>query len=153
MAVPNRTLVLVTKAVVAAVFSGVYAAVMVAASIAVARSDPHEWGLVGAITLYAMLASVLGVGVGALLRASAGAVALLLLWPLVVEPMLANMPNIGTQVGPYLPFANAFIFIRVQWLYPVYVMPWGAFGSIVYFAVVTAVVFAAALVVINRRDA
>jgi ABC-2 type transport system permease protein len=32
-------------------------------------------------------------------------------------------------------------------------MPWGAFGSIVYFAVVTAVVFAAALVVINRRDA
>jgi hypothetical protein len=63
------------------------------------------------------------------------------------------MPNIGTQVGPYLPFANAFIFIRVQWLYPVYAMPWGAFGSIVYFAVVTAVVFAAALVVINRRDA
>jgi ABC-2 type transport system permease protein len=153
MAVPNRTLVLVTKAVVAAVFSGVYAAVMVAASIAVTRSDPHEWGLVGAITLYAMLASVLGVGVGALLRASAGAVALLLLWPLVVEPMLANMPNIGTQVGPYLPFANAFIFIRVQWLYPVYAMPWGAFGSIVYFAVVTAVVFAAAMVVLNRRDA
>jgi hypothetical protein len=153
MAVPNRTLVLVAKAVVAAVFSGIYAAVMVAASIAVARSDPHEWGLVGAITLYAMLASVLAVGVGALLRASAGAVALLLLWPLVVEPMLANMPKMGTQVGPYLPFANAFIFIRVQWLYPVYAMPWGAVGSIVYFAVVTAVVFAAALVVINRRDA
>jgi hypothetical protein len=153
MAVPSRTLVLVAKAVVAAVVSGIYAAVMVAASIAVAHSDPHEWGLVGAITLYAMLASVLGVGVGALLRASAGAVALLLLWPLVVEPMLANIPNIGTQVGPYLPFANAFIFIRVQWLYPVYAMPWGAVGSIVYFAVVTAVVFASALVVINRRDA
>jgi len=153
MAVPNRTLVLVAKAVVAAVFSGVYAAVMVAASIAVARSDPHEWGLVGAITLYAMLASVLGVGVGALLRASAGAVALLLLWPLVVEPMLANMPNMGTEVGPYLPFANAFIFIRVQWLYPVYAMPWGPVGSIVYFAVVTAIVLAEALVFIYRRDA
>lgn len=153
MAVPNRTLVLMAKAVVAAVFSGIYAALMVAASIAVARSDPHEWSLVGAIALYAMAASVLGVGVGALMRASAGAVALLLLWPLVVEPILANMPNIGTEVGPYLPFANAFIFIRVQWLYPVYAMPWGPVGSIVYFAVVTAVVFAAALVVINRRDA
>jgi hypothetical protein len=153
MAVPNRTLVLVAKAVVAAVFSGAYAAVMAAASIAVARSDPHEWRLVGAIALYAMLASVLGVGVGALLRASAGAVALLLLWPLVVEPMLANLPNVGTEVGPYLPFANAFIFIRVQWLYPVYAMPWGDVGSIAYFAVVTVVVFAAALVVINRRDA
>jgi len=153
MAVPNRTLVLVAKAVVAAVFSGAYAAVMVAASIAVARSDPHEWGLVGAIALYAMIASVPGVGVGALMRASAGAVALLLLWPLVVEPILANLPNVGTQVGPYLPFANAFIFIRVQWLYPVYAMPWGPGASIVYFAAVTAVVFAAALVVINRRDA
>jgi hypothetical protein len=153
MAVPNRTLVLVAKAVVAAVFSGAYAAVMVATSIAVARSDPHEWGLVGAIALYAMIASVLGVGVGALMRASAGAVALLLLWPLVVEPILANLPNVGTQVGPYLPFANAFIFIRVQWLYPVYAMPWGPGASIVYFAGVTAVVFAAALVVINRRDA
>jgi hypothetical protein len=153
MAVPNRTLVLVAKAVVAAVFSGAYAAVMVAASIAVARSDPHEWGLVGAIALYAMIASVLGDGVGALMRASAGAVALLLLWPLVVEPILANLPNVGTQVGPYLPFANAFIFIRVQWLYPVYAMPWGPGASIVYFAGVTAVVFAAALVVINRRDA
>jgi ABC-2 type transport system permease protein len=153
MAVPNRTLVLVAKAVVAAVFSGAYAAVMAAASIAVARSDPHEWGLVGAIALYAMIASVLGVGVGALMRASAGAVALLLLWPLVVEPILANLPNVGTQVGPYLPFANAFIFIRVQWLYPVYAMPWGPGASIVYFAGVTAVVFAAALVVINRRDA
>ena len=99
MAVPNRTLVLVAKAVVAAVFSGVYTAVMVIASVAVARaslSDPQVWRLVGAIALYAMLAAVLGVGVGALLRASAGAVALLLLWPLVAEPMLANLPNVGS---------------------------------------------------------
>jgi hypothetical protein len=153
MAVPNRTLVLVAKATVAAAFSGVYAAVMVMASIMVAHSDPHSWRLVGAITLYAMLASVLGVAVGALLRASAGAVALLLLWPMVAEPMLANMPNVGTEVGPYLPFANAFIFIRVQWLYPAYAMPWGELGSIVYFAGVVGVVFAVALVVINRRDA
>ncbi len=152
MAVPNRTLVLVAKALVAAVFSGIYAAVMVVASILVARSDLDS-RLVGAIALYATLASVLGVGVGALLRASAGAVALLLLWPLVVEPMLANMPNVGTEVGPYLPFANAFIFTRVTWLYPVYAMPWGDVGSIVYFAGVTAAVFAAALVAVNRRDA
>ncbi len=155
-AVPNRTLVLAAKAVVAAVFSGVYTAVMVVASIAVARaslSDPQVWRLVGAVALYAMLAAVLGVGVGALLRASAGAVALLLLWPLVAEPMLANLPNISPAVGPYLPFLNAFTFIHVQWLYPFYAMPWGELGSIVYFAAVAAVVFVAALVSINRRDA
>ncbi len=156
MAVPNRTLVLAAKAVVAAVFSGVYAALMVLGSVLVAGlslSDPQVWRLVGAIALYAMLAAVLGVGVGALMRASAGAVALLLLWPLVAEPMLANLPDIGSEVGPYLPFVNAFEFVRVQWLYPVYAMPWGELGSIVYFAGLAAAVFVAALVTINRRDA
>lgn len=152
-AVPNRTLVLAAKAVVAAVFCGLYSAVMVMASIVVAQSDPRNWRLVGAIALYAALAAVLGVGAGALLRASAGAVALLLLWPLVAEPLLANMPNISSDVGPYLPFANAFRFIDVAWLYPVSAMPWGAVGSIVYFAVAVAVVFVAALITVDRRDA
>jgi ABC-2 type transport system permease protein len=152
-AVPNRTLVLLAKAVVAALVSGVYAAVMVMASIVVAHSDPSDWRLVGAIALYAMLAAVLGVGIGALVRASAGAVALLLLWPLVAEPLLGNMPNISGRIGPYLPFANAFTFIDVQWLYPSYAMPWGPVSSIVYFAFVVAAVFVAAVVTINRRDA
>jgi ABC-2 type transport system permease protein len=152
MAVPNRTLVLTAKATVAAAFSSFYAAVMVVASIVVARSH-FEWRLVGGIALYAALAAVVGVAVGALLRASAGAVAVLLLWPLVAEPLLGNMPNIGTQVGPYLPFGNAFRFIDVTWLYPYYAMPWGPLGSIVYFAGVAAVLFVAALVTVNRRDA
>lgn len=166
MATPNRTLVLIAKAVVAAVFSGVYAAVMVIGSIAVARlvakplvgsqlslTEPASWRAVGAITCYAALAAVLGVGVGALLRVAAGAVAVLLLWPLVAEPMIANLPSVGTEVGPYLPFGNAFGFIRVPWLYPGYAMPWGEFGSLVYFAAVIAVVFVAAIMVVNRRDA
>lgn len=152
-AVPNRALVLTAKAVVAAVFSGAYAAVMTMASIVVAQSDPSDWRLVGAIALYAMLAAVLGIAVGALLRASAGAVALLLLWPMVAEPLLGNMPNLSPKIGPYLPFGNAFRFLDVQWLYPYYAMPWGPVGSIVYFAVVVAAVFVAALIMINRRDA
>src|ERR1700755_635441 len=40
MAVPNRTLVLSAKAVVAAAFSGVYAAVVAMASVGGAHSDP-----------------------------------------------------------------------------------------------------------------
>ncbi len=152
MAVPNRTLVLAAKATVAAAFSSFYAAVMAAASIVVAHSH-LEWRVVGGIALYAALAAVVGVAVGALLRASAGAVAVLLLWPLVAEPLLGNMPNISTQVGPYLPFGNAFRFIDVTWLYPYYAMPWGPLGSIVYFAGVAAALFVAALVTVNRRDA
>jgi energy-coupling factor transporter ATP-binding protein EcfA2 len=108
---------------------------------------------VGAISLFAALAAVLGVAVAALLRHSAGAVAVLLMWPLVAEPILGNPPNIGSEVGPYLPFGNAFLFTGVVWLYPVYDMPWGERGSLLYFAAVVAVVFAAAIVVANRRDA
>jgi hypothetical protein len=111
------------------------------------------WRAVGAIALYGVLAAVLGVAVAALLRHSAGAVAVLLMWPLVVEPILGNLPNIGSEVGPYLPFGNAFLFTRVQWLYPAYDMPWGELGSLAYFTTVVAVVYVAAIVVVNRRDA
>ena len=166
MATPNRTLVLVAKAIIPSAFSAVYAAVMTIAAVMVACLmapplvgpnvsfvDPDTWRLAGAITLYAALTAVLGVGVAALLRHSAGAVAVLLLWPLLVEPVLGNLPSIGSEAGPYLPFANVFRFIDVQWLYPVYAMPWGVLGSLLYFMAVVAVVYAAAVVVVNRRDA
>jgi hypothetical protein len=166
MATPDRTLVLVAKAVVAALFSATYAAVMTIAATAVAHvmtppligtqlsfAGPGTWRLVGAITLYAALTAVLGVGVAALLRHSAGAVAVLLLWPLLVEPILGNLPSIASDVGPYLPFGNMFRFLDVQWLYPPYAMPWGEIGSLVYFVTVVAAVSAAAIVVVHRRDA
>jgi ABC-2 type transport system permease protein len=168
MATPNRTLVLTTKAVVAAIFSGTYTALMViGAVLAAGMTAPplvgvesqlslaavETWRAVGAFALYGVLTAVLGVGVGALLRHSAGAVAALLLWPMVAEPILGNLPNIGSEVGPYLPFGNASLFIRAQWLYPSYDMAWGEVGSLVYFAAVVAVVFVAAIVVVNRRDA
>jgi hypothetical protein len=168
MATPNRSLVLVAKAVVAAVFSGMYTALMVIGAVLVARmagpplvgveshlslAAAETWRAVGAIALYGVLAAVLGVAVAALLRHSAGAVAVLLMWPLVVEPILGNLPNIGSEVGPYLPFGNAFLFTRVQWLYPAYDMPWGELGSLAYFTTVVAVVYVAAIVVVNRRDA
>jgi hypothetical protein len=166
MATPNRTLVLAAKAIVALTFSAIYAAVMTIVAVIVARlmapplvgshlsfADPGTWRLIGGITLYAALTAVLGVGVAALLRHSAGTVAVLLLWPLVVEPILGNLPSISSEVGPYLPFANIFQFIEVQWLYPVYDMPWGEFGSLLYFAAVVATIYAAAIAVVGRRDA
>ena len=166
MATPNRTLVLVAKATIAALFSAVYAAVMTVVAVVVAHVmtpplagsqlsfiDADTWRLIGAITLYAMLTAVLGVGVAALLRHSAGAVAVLLLWPLLVEPILGNLPSIGSEVGPFLPFANVFTFLHVQWLFPSYAMPWGETGSLLYFVGAVAVVYVAAIVLVHRRDA
>jgi ABC-2 type transport system permease protein len=165
-AIPHRTLVIVAKAVVASVFSAVFTAALSIGAVLVAgmASDPllgaqlsltgsGVWRVTGALASYAALAAVLGVAVGALLRYAAGAVAVLLLWPLVVEPIVGNLPDIGSEVGPYLPFGNAFTFADVQWLYPAYSMPWDRFGSVLYFAMVVAVIFFVATVVVNRRDA
>lgn len=166
IAAPNRSLVLVCKAVVASVFSAVFALALAIGSVLTVRmvadvpagadlsaASPEVWRVAGSVGLYAALAAVLGVGVGALLRAGPGAVAVLLLWPLVVEPMLSNLPDVGQQVGPYLPFANIFVVTEVPWLYPVYAMAWGPAGSLCLFVAVVAVVFGAAVAVVNARDA
>lgn len=165
-ATPNRTLLLTVKAAVAALGAGAFAAALALAAVVAARTagDPlmssqltltsgAVWRVVVVVAVYASLAAVLAVAVGALVRHTAGAVAFLLLWPLVVEPVLGNMPRIAPAVGPYLPFVNAFVFTDVTWLYPTYAMPWGPFGSFVYFAIVVVATFAAATVVVNRRDA
>ncbi|MGV0746138.1 ABC transporter permease [Mycolicibacterium sp. XJ870] len=164
LATPNRTTVLIAKAVVCAAFSSVCAVVMVLGAVLVARlfaepvvgaelspTNPATWQVAGGFALYAALAAVLGVGVGALVRFAAGAVAALLLWPLVAEPLLGNMPNL--EIGPWLPFANMLRFLGVEWLFPTYSMPWGEVGSLVYFVAWVAAVFIAAVVVLNRRDA
>jgi hypothetical protein len=166
MATPNRGVVLLAKAVVSAVFSALCAGTMTIAAVMVARlvakplvgsqlslTETTVWQTAVAIGLYAALAAVLGVGVGVLLRFSAGAVAVLLLWPLLAEPLLGNLPSLGSEVGPYLPFGNAFRFVGVTWLYPSYDMPWGRLESLIYFVVAVVAVFLAASVTVNRRDA
>jgi hypothetical protein len=156
IATPNRTLVLLAKVVVASVFSAVLTAVLVVASALVAGLPLGSPGLLHAtwaIALYAALAATLGVAVGALVRAGPGAVAVLLLWPLVAEPTVGNLPDTGSAAGPLLPFNNIFLFTRVPSLYPAYEMPWGPLGSLAYFVAFVVVVLGAAVVVVNVRDA
>ena len=163
MATPNRTRVLCAKAVVTAVVAFVFAAVMVVASIALARAVASEqigarlsfeqaatWRPVGAIALYAALAAVLAVGLGALIRHAAAVISVLLLTPFVIEPLVGSLPRVGERVSPLLPFSNAYTFTEVPWLD--FTTWWGPLGALLYFAVFVAAVFVSALVVINRRD-
>jgi ABC-2 type transport system permease protein len=164
MAAPNRTRVLCAKAVIAAVFAGVFAAVMVIASITLARAlatgqigarlslaQADAWRVIGAVGLYALLGAVLAVSLGVLLRHAAAVIALLLMMPFVIEPLLSSTPRVGERVGPLLPFANAYAFTGVPWFSGVQLW-WGPLGSLLYFTGVVAVVFLAAAFVINRRD-
>jgi len=152
LATPARFVVLCAKAVVAGLFCGLSAVLMAVAAYLVAR-EPLDGRTVAAVGVYGASAAVLGVGVGALLRHSAGAVSVVLLWPLLVEPVLGNLPERGAQIGPYLPFANMFRFLDVTWLFPAYDWHWGPVGALAYFAVVAAGVFGAAVLVVARRDA
>jgi len=166
LAVPGRTAVLAAKAGVAAVFAAGCAGLLVPAAVLLARAcapaaagagpsplAADTWRLAVAVGGFAALSAVLAVAVGALLRSSAGAVAVLLLWPLVAEPILAGLPDIGQRLGRLLPFANAFRAVGVDWLFSAWLIPWGTAGSWLYYAAVVAVGFAAAAVVLNRRDA
>lgn len=57
--------------------------------------------LVGAVVL-AVLQALVGLGVGTIIRATAGAITLLVVYPVVVEALLVNFVP---SVGKYLPFA------------------------------------------------
>ncbi|SHU89874.1 putative ABC transporter membrane protein [Mycobacteroides abscessus subsp. abscessus] len=164
LATPRRGVVLVAKATVAAAFSGVVTAVMMIGAIAVARSllsgeravelDLAGWGVwraVGATSLYAVLGAVLAVAIGALVRYTAAVVAVLVLMPFVVEPLLGIIPQIGGRVGPLLPFANAYAFTKTPWFQTI-TLWWGPVGAAVYFAAVAAGLFAVAVVTLVRRD-
>jgi ABC-2 type transport system permease protein len=69
----------------------------------------------------------------------------------VIEPLLGSTPRVGEHVGPLLPFMNAYEFTGVRWFSgsPLW---WGPVGALLYFTAVVAVIFLAAIVIINRRD-
>ena len=110
-----------------------------------------SWRALYGVPIYAFLCVVLAIGVGALVRQSAAAISLMVLWPLLMESLLGVFGGFGRTVQPFLPFLNANRFLSVEeyagdW-------HWGVWGSLVYFAVFVAIVFAGALVLVNRRDA
>ncbi len=108
------------------------------------------WRTVYGTALFALFASILAVGVGALLRQSAGTIAILLLWPMLIESLFGLFGSFGRNVQPFLPFANINYFLGTDQGIDFHWGPWVAF---LYFAVFTLVVFGAAVVVVNRRDA
>lgn len=157
-ATPGRSTVLLTKALLLGVVAAVIGEVIAFGSLLVARlvrggglplATSADWRATAGLGLVYGLAAVLAVAVGALLRQSAGAVALLLLFPLAVENLVQLIPRIGDDLHTWMPFVNANRFLDQA---PVgdTLGPWGSLG---YFAVVVAVMLGLALVVVNRRDA
>ncbi|MFE3545133.1 ABC transporter permease [Nocardia sp. NPDC059177] len=161
LAVPNRTKVVVSKAALVGGYAAVLTGVLSLIAFAVAKLIAGDtatnlvldgnWRGIYSVPIYALLCVFLAIGVGVLVRQSAAAISLIVLWSLLLENLLGAFGGFGRAVKPFLPFQNANRFLSVEeyeanW-------HWGIWGSLIYFAVFTAIVFGAALVVVNRRDA
>jgi ABC-2 type transport system permease protein len=108
-----------------------------------------DWRAVaGAAPVFA-LGAVLALAVGILVRHTAAAVSLVLVWPLLVEQLVSVLPGVGEDIARWLPFIHATNVTTAG----IEGLPFGPWGSLAYFAAITAGLFAVALVVLNRRDA
>jgi hypothetical protein len=162
-AVPQRRLLLTAKALVltaAALVTGTaasFAAYLVFEALLPA-GDPMRTTLAGpgvlrAVTgagLYLAALGLLGFGLGAVIRSSAGAVAALL-GLLFIPALLAALLPASWQdtVGPYLPM-NAAEAVYITHPQPATLGPWAGFGVFCGYA---AAALAAGFILITRRDA
>ena len=166
-AVPNRTAALLAKTVVVSLLAGVIGVVAAFASWGLAfvlRTDADltldtadEWRMVAGAGLVYLLAAVLAVAVGVLVRQSAAAVTVLLVHVLLLEGLIGEIPGVGDELYRWMPFNNVFNFIstpdsmpKEQVLERAAFMPW---GSLAYFAAIAIGLLVVALAVANRRDA
>ncbi|MCZ4551576.1 MULTISPECIES: ABC transporter permease [Mycobacteriales] len=159
-AVPQRYNVLIAKAVVYGGLSAAITFVLTLISLpmgkALSGSDvdllgSHAVRLYWGVPVYAFFAVLIGLGLGALIRQTAGAIVILLVWSLVLENVLSAIPKVSDVAGPLMPFLNANHFIDgreygFDWW-------WNEYGSLLYFVVISALIFGAAIFVTDRRDA
>ncbi|EON31651.1 hypothetical protein GTC6_16765 [Gordonia terrae C-6] len=157
-AIPRRPRVLIAKAVVFGGLSFAVVAILCVVAVVVAQvlsgvgvslTGPetvrHLWGT----PVFAMLCALIGLAVGALVRHSAGAVAIMLVWMLALERIVSVLPRVGEHIVSFLPFLNGWNFLAGG----SDTFHWNAYGSLLYFAGFTLVLLAAAVAVTNARDA
>lgn len=169
LAVPTRTPLLVAKAVLVGLISLVvveltsllcyFLAKTVHGSAAKASAfdvvTATDYRVLWGPGVIAALAAVLAVGVGTLIRQSAGAIAVLLLWPLVVENLFQLFGQFGRDVQPWLPFIASGQFYAGDGSFS---QPFDSPGPNwwqggLVFAGTALVIFGLALVSAKRRDA
>jgi ABC-2 type transport system permease protein len=142
---------------VAAVSGGIlaFAAVLVA-KIAATSGGPElslfsgesirlYWG----VPVFTIAACLMAIGVANVIRHTAGAVAAVIIWPLLIEGLTTLIPNIGREVASMLPFANAQYFLgSSQGL----TFNYNEFGGLVVLVAWTMAVYALGLWSAWKRD-
>lgn len=157
-ATPRRPLVILAKTVVFGGLTFVVAAVVGLLGVVlgqaltgngIALGGPDTVRQLWGTPVFAMLCALIGLAVGALVRHSAGAVAIVLGWMFAFERILSVLPRIGENIAPFLPFLNGWNFLSGG----NDTFHWNALGSLVYFAAFTVILLSIAIIVTNARDA
>ncbi|MET0135089.1 MAG: ABC transporter permease [Kibdelosporangium sp.] len=171
-AVPNRTSALLAKTVLVALATGALGLIAAFGSLGVSKliqpsadlalDSQADWRAVAGVGLVFAAAAIVAIAVGILLRHTAGAVSLLLVYALMVEQLVQLIPGVGDDIHKWLPFNVAYKFLSgdpdlgsrpVQAGPPpsdASLDPWWAMA---YFAGFAIVMLTIAIVTAKRRDA
>jgi ABC-2 type transport system permease protein len=163
MAVPRRLPVLWAKLLVFAAVSFVlmliatlisfFGVQAIVASQHVDRTlgDPHALRAVIGTALFLTVLGALGVGLGALVRNTAGGISTLVGLLFVLPGIVALLPGtLGDSISPYLPLNAGTTVATSTFENPHHLSTWGGFAV---FCAYTALVIAAGAVSLARRDA
>jgi ABC-2 type transport system permease protein len=170
LAVPTRTPALLAKTAVAAGLAGVVGEIAAAGSWVMAKlikpdaplalETAQAYRNVFGVGLVYVGGAVIAVAVGLLIRHSAGAIVTLLVWLFLAENLLPVIPNIGKTIQKWLPFVNGDNFIvagrpagNTDGPPVLENMPFGPWGSLLYFAAWGAGLLGLGLALARRRDA
>jgi ABC-2 type transport system permease protein len=164
-AVPQRPVVLAAKAAVFAAVAATTGTVAALASFAVGQAiladkhiqthlgDPAALRSVLGAGLYLAILGLLGLGLGTLIRRTAGAVAALVGLVLILPVLVQGLPTSWQDtVTRYLPsVAGQAVIGRTKFTPPGHLLsPWAGLGL---FGAYSAAVLIAAVITLNRRDA
>lgn len=120
-AIPNRTATLLAKTTVVAGFAAVVGMIAAFGSVAITmliRSNADlsintafEWRATAGVGLVYAVSAVIAVAVGILIRHSAGAVSVVLIYSQLVESLVALIPSVGDDIQKWMPFhvSNRFL--------------------------------------------
>jgi len=166
-AVPNRTAALLAKVVVVALVVGIVGEVLALGAYGIPQliepnadvvaNTSDEWRFVLGIGPMFALSAVIAIAVGILVRQTAAAVSILLVWNLLVESLIGLIPRVGDDIQRWMPWMAANHFLvggnGDAEGFGLQSMPYGPWGGLAYFAGIATALLVVALVVAERRDA
>ncbi|MCZ9309712.1 hypothetical protein ACUY3K_03150 [Corynebacterium uberis] len=176
LALPRRVTVAVGKLLTVALFAVILTEIAVVVVLSVgllatgdnittySLSGPDAVRFLWAFPVSTVLLVIMGQGLAWLLRNTAGAVALALLWPLAIENVVRLVPRVGPRIAEYSPFHHLSSFLTgtqgmadaqdaaatLSWTDT---STWPLWLHGAYFAVWAVAIFVLGMVVLRRRDA